>query len=332
LRLRSLPLAIVALVFVVTAWSWHRSFAAELPWLVPAWLQAHVGEGEGQIAQVVLQRARALYLKKVSESEINNPCYLAMDATRPGGFGRRFYVICEGSRTFRAVPSGHGTGINLEGIANFANDIRCAKNFSDARDSKLTTGGSYMTAEITTSFKGYYRASGGELVPLIRSFVQFDGKGDTANARRRAIGGHPGIIVSAVCRMKAPGNPYADDGGYVPFGKLIEYGAGRSNGCTSWYPTDSEWILALVENKPTTLYIYPESTDIVSVARAVQAGQSPARAGLYWNASCLKEIGFPNFWPRETLEPALMKYREDHSAPPPQPLPLCSEEYVRLGD
>ena len=168
-------------------------------------------------------------------------------------------------------------------------------------------------------------------MPLIRSFVQFDGTGDTANARPRAIGGHPGVIVSAVCRMKAPGSPYADDEGYVPYGKLIEYGGGRSNGCTTWYPADSQWILALVENKPTTLYIYPESTDIVAVARAVQGGQSPARAGLYWNASCLREIGFPNFWPKETLEPALMKYREDHPAPP-QPLPFCSEQYVRLGD
>jgi hypothetical protein len=54
---------------------------------------------------------------------------------------------------------------------------------------------------------------------------------------------------------------------------------GRSNGCTTWYPADSQWILALVENKPTTLYIYPESTDIVALVRAVQAGQSPAHAG-----------------------------------------------------
>ena len=169
-------------------------------------------------------------------------------------------------------------------------------------------------------------------MPLIRSFVQFDGTGDTANARPRAIGGHPGVIVSAACRMKAPGNPYADDEGYVPFGKLIEYGGGRSNGCTTWYPADAQQILALVENKPTTLYIYPESGDIVAVARAVQAGQSPAREGLYWNASCLREIGFPNFWPKETLEPALMKYKENHPAPPQQPLPLCSEQYVRLGD
>jgi hypothetical protein len=281
---------------------------------------------------VVLQRARALYLNKLSEGAVDNLCYFAMDATRPGGLGRRFYVICEASRTFRAVPSGHGSGVNLEDIADFANGIRCAKNFSDASDSKLTTGGAYVTAEIRTSFKGYYRDPQGEFVPLIRSFVQFDGMGETANARPRSIGGHPGVIVSPICRMKAPGNPYADDEGYVPFGKLIEYGGGRSNGCTTWYPADAQQILALVENKPTTLYIYPESADIVAVARAVQAGQSPAREGLYWNASCLREIGFPNFWPKETLGPALMKYREDHPAPSQQPLPLCGEQYVRLGD
>ena len=58
-------------------------------------------------------------------------------------------------------------------------------------DSQLTTGGPYVTAEIRTSFKGYYRTSGGKLVALMRSFVQFDGEGDTANARPRAIGGHP---------------------------------------------------------------------------------------------------------------------------------------------
>jgi hypothetical protein len=49
----------------------------------------------------------------VSEGVVNNSCYFAMDATRPGGFGRRFYVICEASRTFRALPSGHGSGLNL---------------------------------------------------------------------------------------------------------------------------------------------------------------------------------------------------------------------------
>jgi hypothetical protein len=83
--------------------------------------------------------------------------------------------------------------------------------------------------------------------------------------------------------------------------------------------------LALVKDKPTTLYIYPESTDIVAVARAVKAGRSPSRVGLYWNASCLEEIGSPNFWPRETLEPALVQYEKDHPPPTPQPPPICKQ-------
>lgn len=340
MRARFLLLTTLILAGLAVLAAWPRSFANELPWLVspvpanpaapvtpaasavPDWLQAHVGVGDGQIAPVVLQRARALYLKKVSEGAISNPCYFAVDATRPAGLGRRFYVICEADRTFRAVPTGHGNGRNLKGIANFANGIRCAKNFSNALDSKLTTGGPYVTAEIRTSFKGYYRA-GGKTLPLMRSFLQFDGEGDTANARPRAIGGHPAVIVAVACRRKAPGSPHADDEGYVPIGKLIDYSAGRSNGCTSWSPADSKKILALVEDRPTTLYIYPESSDIVAVARAVKAGKSLSRDGLYWNASCLKEIRVPNFWPRETLEPALMKYREDNPPPEPKPLPLC---------
>ena len=101
---------------------------------IPAWLKAHVGEGEGQIAPVVLQRARALYLQKVSEGAVNNPCYFAMDATRPAGFGRRFYVICEAEQNFRAVPSGHGSGRSVAST-DFTNEISCAKNFSNAMDS-----------------------------------------------------------------------------------------------------------------------------------------------------------------------------------------------------
>ena len=90
--------------------------------------------------------------------------------------------------------------------------------------------------------------------------MQFEGEGVTANARERAIGGHPGEIVSWICRIKYPSSPYADKDGYVPYGKLIDYGAGRSNGCTSWPASDAEKILPLAENKPTTVYIYPEAT------------------------------------------------------------------------
>ena len=166
---------------------------------------------------------------------------------------------------------------------------------------------------------------------LMRSFVKFDGEGDTANARPRAIGGHPAVLVRGHCLLKAPGDPYANEDGYVPFGQLVNYTGGRSNGCTTWSPSDAEQIIPIVKDKPTTLYIYPESTDIVAVARAVKAGRSPSRAGLYWNASCLREIHSPNFWPRETLEPVLVQYKEDHPPPRPQPPPICRESADSAG-
>lgn len=324
MQLRSLLLTLVVIVGFIALPGVARTFAAEQASDVPAWLKAHVGDGEGQITQVVLQRARALYLQKASEGAVKNPCYFAMDATRPAGFTRRFYIICEADRTFRAVPSGHGNGRNLKGIVNFANGIRCAKNFSNALDSKLTTGGPYVTAEIRTSFKGYYRVSAGKTEMLIRSFLQFEGEGDTANARERAIGGHPAVVLKVQCRRKDPDSAYADEDGYVPFGTLVNYSGGRSNGCTTWTPSDSEKIFAMAKDRPTTLYIYPESTDIDAVAQAVKAGRSLARARLYWNASCLREIRAPKFWPKETLEPVLVEYfKKDRPSPPPQPPPLC---------
>jgi hypothetical protein len=323
LQSRSLLLNVVGLIIIVALSGLPRSFAATQPTSVPAWLKAHVGDGDGQISAVVLQRARALYLQKLSQGVVDNPCYFAMDATRPAGFGRRFYVICEADRTFRATSAGHGSGRNLKGIANFANGIRCAKNFSNAQDSKLTTGGDYVTSETRTYFKGYYRASAGKFATLIRSFVQFDGEGDTANARPRAIGGHPAVLLRGVCLWKAPKSPYANGDGYVPLGTLVNYAAGRSNGCTSWTPSAADQIIPMVKDKPTTLYIYPESRDIDAVAQAVRAGRSPSSARLYWNASCLRETGAPKFWPKETLEPILMQYKKDHPAPPPRPTPIC---------
>ena len=290
---------------------------------IPAWLEAHVGEGEGQIAPVVLERARALYQRK----GVRNPCYFAMDATRShdlggGGLGRRFYIICEAEQSFRAISAGHGGGRDLIRAADFANGRRCVKNFGNAVDSDLTTGGAYVTGETTASFKGYYRAAGGEAV-FERAFLKFDGEGETANARERAIGGHPAVLLRGICRRKDPQSPHADPDGYVPLGKLVNYAAGRSDGCTSWSAPDAAAIMAMVRNDPTTLYIYPEFRDIEAVARAVQAGQSPSRAGLYWNAACLKDIGAPRFWGKETLEPILARWREAHPAPPPQPPPIC---------
>ncbi len=332
MRLRSVLLntvKIFSLFLIVIAFSASpRSFAADQASDVPAWLRAHVGEGEGQIAQVVLQRARALYLQKVAKGAVKNPCYFAMDATRPhdlsdGRLGPRFYVICESSRSFRATSAGHGGGRDVKGIADFANGKRCAKNFGNALDSRLTAGGAYVTAETITSFKGYYRASAKQDVVLIRSFVQFDGEGETANARQREIGGHPAELLRNVCLRKDPHSSHADRDGYVPFGQLEEYANGRSNGCTSWSPSEAGQIIAMVKDAPTTLYIYPESADIDAVAQTAKAGRSLSSAAPYWNASCLKEIGSPKFWSKKILEPVLAQYNKDHPAPPQRPPPIC---------
>ena len=114
MRLRSLLLAIVAiasLIMIGGALSgWPRSSAAELPWLDPDWLQAHVGEGDGDIAPVVLQRARALYLKKVSEGAVNNPCYFAMDADAPAAWDADFTSFAKPTERFVRFHPDMATG------------------------------------------------------------------------------------------------------------------------------------------------------------------------------------------------------------------------------
>jgi hypothetical protein len=300
---------------------------------IPSWLAAHVGEAEGQIAPVVLQRARALYLQKVRTGVVKNPCYFAMDATRPhdlgnGQLGKRFYMICEADQSFRAFSSGHGGGRKVKGVGDFGNGKRCAKNFGNALDSRLTAGGAYITRETRTSFKGYYRISAAGDALLVRSFVQFEGEGDTANAREREIGGHPAALLRNVCRRKNPNSSYADHDGYVLFGQLEEYAGGRSNGCTSWSPAEASAIIAKMKDDPTTLYIYPEAADIDAVAKAVAGGHAPASTGLYWNASCLKDIRSPKFWHKEAIEPLLPHDIKDKDAPPPpeHPMPICKAQ------
>jgi hypothetical protein len=105
----------------------------------------------------------------------------------------------------------------------------------------------------------------------------------------------------------------------------VDYTGGRSDGCTSWSPSDAQQIIPMLKDNPTTIYIYPESHDIDAVAQAVAARQSLSRAALYWNVSCLTEIGSPRFWPRRTLEPILAQYKKDHAAAPPRSAPICKE-------
>jgi len=334
LRSRWLLLTLTGLVVAAGLSASCRSFAAwqtsTLPAsqtaTLPAWLAAHIGYGDGQIAPVVLDRARALYLQKRRAGTVRNPCYFAMDATKPNdlgdGLGHRFYIICESSRVFRAIPAGHGGGWSLPGIGSFANGRSCAKNFGNALDSKLTAGGDYITAETKPSFKGYYRISASGSAPFIRTFIQFNGQGETANARQRKIGGHPAELLRGVCLRKYPSSPYANREGYVPFGTLVVYSGGRSDGCTSWSSSDARQIIPLVKDDPTTLYIYPESRDIKAIAQAVSIHQPLLGADLYWNSFCLKRIGFPKFWPKEFLEPILARY-QNAPQPPPRPFPVC---------
>lgn len=313
-----------AMLFACLVWMPSPSIAG--PSGIPTWLKEHVGTGDGKIAPVVLQRARALYQQKRREGTVRNPCYLAKDATRPstsnsGAPGRRFYIICENSKFFRAVSSGYGNGRKLP-RADFSNGRQCAKNFSNAEGSKLTMGGSYLTAETRTSFKGYYRRSG-QTRAFKRTFLLFDGEGETRNARERAIGGHQAMYLKWQCRFRSPDSPYADDDGYVPFGKLVNYTGGRSNGCTTWSSSDSQEIIRLVEGNPTSLYIYPESKDIEAVTRAVRSGTSLSNAGLYWNSACLAAIGEPKFWPKRTLQPVINQWRQSLPKQPRLVLPIC---------
>ena len=322
--IKSLLSQVTAVVFAAGLSGAATNVAAQSD--IPRWLQAHVGYKDGQIAPVVLQRARALYQQKRRSGAVKNPCYLAMDATRPsaasnGQPGRRFYIICEGQRSFRAVSSGYGNGRKLA-AANFANGRQCARHFSNAEGSKLTAGGSYVTAESRTSFKGYYRA-GGQSRPFNRTFLLFDGEGETSNARERAIGGHQAAFLKWQCRFKKPSSPHADAEGYVPFGRLVDYTSGRSNGCTTWSADATQDILKLVEGRPTSLYIYPEGDDINAIAKAVSKRQSLSSQGLYWDASCLKEIGAPKFWPKRKLQPIINKWRKSLPKNPPLVLPIC---------
>ena len=104
----------------------------------------------------------------------------------------------------------------------------------------------------------------------------------------------------------------------------MNYAAGRSDGCTSWSPSDAEAIIGMVRNYPTTLYIYPEFRDIDAVARAVAAGWSASNVGLYWNAACLKDIGAP-ILAEGIVRADPRAVSGGHPASPPQPRPICRE-------
>lgn len=59
---------------------------------------------------------------------------------------------------------------------------------------------------------------------------------------------------------------------------------------------------------------------------AISKANGASQAGVYWNASCLKQIGTPRFWNRDKLEPLIAQYKKDHPAPPPKPIPICDPQ------
>ena len=53
------------------------------------------------------------------------------------------------------------------------------------------------------------------------------------------------MVLKGVCLRRAPGDPHANPEGYVPFGHLVDYAGGRSNGCTSWSAANAAEIRAI---------------------------------------------------------------------------------------
>lgn len=162
-----------------------------------------------------------------------------------------------------------------------------------------------------------------ELPQIVDADSLFDARNAVDHLFQREIGGHAAVTLRNMCLREDRRSLYADRNGYVPFGQLVSYAGGRSDGCTSWSPSDVAQIMTIVKAGPTTLYIYPEAADIDVVARTVAAGQSPSYVGLYWNTFCLKEIQAPRFWPKEVLEPIITQYDQSHPLPPPRPLSMC---------
>lgn len=274
---------------------------------IPAFLKNKIGEGPDQIAQVVLDRARKAYFTQTNKGKANNVCYMAMDATKPHllnqkqsdagspvQIGHRLYLICESLGIFKALPAGHGGGINLskrDPTLNLKNGRHCAKYFGNVQDSNFTMGGLYLTGDTDIFFKGRLKQTDGSYCDFYRPFLNMVGEGETANAKQRAIGAHPAVLFNASKELCDLSSPHANRLGYVRYGeKLIEYSGGRTEGCIGLQPEIAPAILAIAQNHPMSIYIYPQKNDIQQMTDASVA-EKP-----YWNAECLKAIGSPVYF------------------------------------
>lgn len=293
----------------------------------PAWLNHHVGLGTDQIAPVVLERARKSHL----ESKSKNPCYIAMDATIAhaksseqadgmGAVNNRAYLICEDQKIFFPFSSGHGSGAKIDGL-KLANPRECASNFGNAMGSNLTAGGRFMTGKAHNIYKGELGAHDGMHKPYCRWFMDFEGVGENSNARERDLGLHPAVIGKKGC-YKADNLPGKDKLGHrYYFNEWNYYYDGRSNGCISTTDDVSHTIMSIAENKPMSVYIYPEKKDI----EAMKFPDSKT----YWNKECLDKIKSEKLEPQyfdRSFDAQIKAAKEKVSKiKPPSPRKMCED-------
>ncbi len=171
MRLKSLLLNAVAtfsLSVIAIAVSTSRPLsAAEQSADVPGWLRPYVGDGERQISQVVLQRARALYLRKIAQHAVKNSCYFqSYGRNAPQRYRRRAKrdadFMSSAKLPTRFTPSGRVTA-----AAAIYPALQISRMGENARRTSamrwicsLTAGGGdYVTAEAKSSFKALLLAS-----------------------------------------------------------------------------------------------------------------------------------------------------------------------------
>ena len=127
---------------------------------------------------------------------------------------------------------------------------------------------------------------------------------------RRSSGGPAGM-----CRRRDPSIAHADPDGYVPFGKLVITRPGTATASPAGR-CERHGHHGDGEGRSDHALHLPESRDIDTVARAVQAGEAPSRAGLYLDSACLRAIGVPRFWRRKRSSLSLRAMACDASVSP----------------
>ena len=287
-------------------------------------------KAKAKLRQWSLQRARARFTSRKASGAIRNPCYFAMDATRPhdlnvGKVGARFYVICESALIVPCLFDGSRRRPQFERHRGFRQRKAVREKLRQRYGSVPDCWWALCNRRDENILPLRLCASAKKDAALIRSFVQFDGEGETANARQREIGRASGTIIAE--RLSPKGSAQLLRGSrrlrsVRATGSLRRLAAATA--AQSWSPSDAEQIIAVVKDDPTALYIYPEAADIDAVTQNGEVRPVISRqAGLYWNASCLKEIVTPKFWPKEALEPVLAQYAKAHPAPPQRSPPRC---------